>query len=143
MHKRFAPDQSDPHGTKLANFPYPFFQIVEAGMRPAIVVLGAIGTIEITTIRHVKTALQRSAIEKTLPRFQDVVAGKFSADFVEQLHTIDPERFSLGLVTRDAIHSEPSFSHVQANGTMSGTSGTAATYKANAHAQKLRDGPQG
>ena len=55
-------------------------------MRPAVVVLGAIGTIEITTIRHVKTALQRFTIKKTLTRFQNVVAGKFAADFVQELH---------------------------------------------------------
>src|SRR5438445_11203689 len=58
MHKRFATDESDPHSAKLTNFPYPFFQVVEARMRPAVVVLSAISTIEITTIRQ-KTALQR------------------------------------------------------------------------------------
>jgi hypothetical protein len=41
------------------NFPYPFFQIVEARMRSAVVVLGAIGTIEIATVGDVKAALQR------------------------------------------------------------------------------------
>ena len=57
-------------------------------MRPAVVVLSAISTIEITTIRHVKAALQRSAIEKTLTRFQNVIAGKFTADFIEALHAM-------------------------------------------------------
>ena len=57
-------------------------------MRPAVVVLGAIGTIEITTIRHVKTALQRFAVEETLTGFQNVIAGKFAADFVEKLHAV-------------------------------------------------------
>ena len=51
-------------------------------MRPAVVVLGAISTIEITTIRHVKTALQRFAVNEALARFQNVIAGKFAADFV-------------------------------------------------------------
>ncbi len=57
-------------------------------MRPAVVVLGAIGTIEITTIRYVKTALQRFAVEEALARFQNVIAGKFAADFVEKLHAM-------------------------------------------------------
>jgi hypothetical protein len=34
-------------------------------MRPAVVVLGAIGTIEIATVRHVKTALQRFPVDRT------------------------------------------------------------------------------
>src|SRR5207248_10727241 len=79
MHRRLAADESDPHGAQLTKFSYPFFQIVEARMRPAVVVLGAIGTIEITTIRHVKTALQRFAVDEALARFQNVVAGKFTA----------------------------------------------------------------
>ena len=58
-------------------------------MRPAVVVLGAIGTIEIATVRDIKTALQRSAVEKTLTRFQNVIAGKFAADFVQELHATD------------------------------------------------------
>ncbi len=66
MHERLAADESDAHGAKLANLPYPFFQIVEARMRPAIVVLGAISTIEITTISDVKAALQRFPVEETL-----------------------------------------------------------------------------
>ena len=66
MHERLAADESDPHGAKLTNFPYPFFQIVEAWMRPAVVVLGAIGAIEITTIRHLKTALQRLTVDQAL-----------------------------------------------------------------------------
>src|SRR5436190_17895040 len=69
MHERLAADESDAHGAKLANFPYPFFQIVEARMRPAIVVFGAIGTVEIPTVRDVKTALQRFAVGQTLTRF--------------------------------------------------------------------------
>jgi len=60
-------------------------------MRPAVVVLGAIGTIEITTIRHVKTALQRFAVDQALARFQNVIAGKFAADFVEKLHAMMKE----------------------------------------------------
>jgi hypothetical protein len=55
-------------------------------MRPAVVVLGAIGTIEITTIRHVKTALQWFAVDEALARFQNIIAGEFAADFVQKLH---------------------------------------------------------
>jgi hypothetical protein len=55
-------------GTRLGardNFPYPFFLLVEARMRPTVVVLGVIGTIEIATVRHVKTALQRFPVDRT------------------------------------------------------------------------------
>jgi hypothetical protein len=55
-------------------------------MRPAIVVLGAISAIEIAPVRYIKAALQRFAVTETLSRFQDVVAGKFAADFVQELH---------------------------------------------------------
>jgi hypothetical protein len=92
MHEWFAADESDPHGAKLTNFPYPFFQIVEARVRPAVVVLGAISTIEIATISHVQTALQRFPVEQTLTRFEDVIAGKFAADFTEKLHAMLKER---------------------------------------------------
>ena len=34
-------------------------------MRPPVVVLGVIGTIEIATVRHVKTALQRFPVDRT------------------------------------------------------------------------------
>src|SRR5207248_10915797 len=88
MHERLAADQSDAHGAKFPNFPNPFLQIVEAGMRPAVVVLGAIGTIEIATIRDVKTALEGFSVEETLTRFQNVIAGKFAANVVEELHAV-------------------------------------------------------
>jgi len=91
MHKRLAADESDPHGAKLTNFPYPFFQIVEAWMRSAVVVLGAIGTIEIATIRNIKAALEWFAVDEALARFENVIAGKFAADFVEKLHAMTKE----------------------------------------------------
>src|SRR5207249_8062560 len=91
MYKRLPADESDPHGAKLANFPYPFFQIVEARMRPAVVVLGAIATIEIATVRDVKTALQGFAVEETLTRFQNVIAGNFAANVVDDLHRVFDE----------------------------------------------------
>src|SRR6476660_1333036 len=37
MHERLAADESDAHGPEFANFPYPFFQIIEARVRPAVV----------------------------------------------------------------------------------------------------------
>src|SRR6266404_1638167 len=92
MHERLAADESDAHGAKLANFPYPFFQIVEARVRPAVVVFGAIGTIEIATIRDVKAALQRLAVEETLTRFQDIIAGKFAANVFDNLHAVWAEQ---------------------------------------------------
>src|SRR5438034_1142775 len=92
MYKRLPADESDPHGAKLANFPYPFFQIVEARMRPAVVVLGAIAAIEIATVRDVKTALQGFAVEETLTRFQNVIAGKFAANVFDDLHPVWEER---------------------------------------------------
>ena len=55
-------------------------------MRPAVVVFGAIGTVEIATICDVQTALQRFAVEQTPTRFQNVIAVKFAADFVQELH---------------------------------------------------------
>src|SRR6266566_4189295 len=96
MHQRLTADQSNAHGAKLTNFPNPFFQIVEARMRPAVVVLRAIGTIEITTIRHVKTALQRFTVDEPLARFQNVITGKFAADFVEKLHAMMKEHAAYG-----------------------------------------------
>src|SRR5947208_14465026 len=86
MHKRLAADESDPHGAKLTNFPYPFFQIVEARMRPAVVVLGAIGTIAMATVRDVKTALQRFAVEATLTRFQNDIPGQLAANIFANFH---------------------------------------------------------
>ena len=55
-------------------------------MRPAVVVFGAIGAIEIATICDVQAALQGFSVEETLTRFQNVIAGKFAADLVQELH---------------------------------------------------------
>jgi hypothetical protein len=60
-------------------------------MRPAIVVFGAIGTIEIAAVRDVKTALQRFPIEETLTRFQNIITGEFTADFAKKLHAMMKE----------------------------------------------------
>ena len=61
-------------------------------MRPAIVVFSAISAIEVALVRHVKTALQRFAVEKTLAGFQNVIARKFTADFIEKFHAMMKER---------------------------------------------------
>ena len=60
-------------------------------MRPAIVILSAISTIQIAAVRDIKAALQRFAIEETLTRFHNVVAGEFAPDFVEELHAMMKE----------------------------------------------------
>src|SRR3954469_13543973 len=91
MHERLPAHESDAHRAKLANFPYPLFQIVEARMWPAIVVFGAIGTIEITAVRNVKAALQRFPIEETLTRFENIITGEFTADFAKKLHAMMKE----------------------------------------------------
>ena len=57
-------------------------------MRPAVVVLGAIGTIKVATVCDVKTALQRFPVEETHTGFQNVIAGEFAADLVEKLHAM-------------------------------------------------------
>jgi hypothetical protein len=67
----------------LGTLPYPFFQIVNTRVRTAIVVFGAISTIEITAVCHVKAALRRSLVRKPLAGLQNVVAGEFATDFVE------------------------------------------------------------
>src|SRR5260370_8075401 len=56
MHERLAADESDPHGAKVANFPYPFFQIVEARVRPPFVIFCAIDTIRLSTTLNLKTS---------------------------------------------------------------------------------------
>ena len=60
-------------------------------MRSAIIVFGAISTIEVAPVRHVQAALQRFAVFETLSRFQNVIAGEFAADFIEKLHAMIKE----------------------------------------------------
>jgi hypothetical protein len=69
-----------------------------------------------------------------------VIAVKFTAGFAPKLHATNRKGLVLRLVTHDAIYSERSFSCVQTDGVMLGTDGTGATYKADARAQRLRDG---
>ena len=60
-------------------------------MRLRVIVFGAIGAIEVALVGEIETALQRLAIEEALAGFEQVIAGKFPADFIEQIHGV-PER---------------------------------------------------
>ena len=57
-------------------------------MRLRVIVFRAVGTIEIAFVGEVKTTLKRLAVEKPFPGFEKIVAGKFAADFIEQVHVI-------------------------------------------------------
>src|SRR5260370_4593165 len=61
-------------------------------LRPAVVVFGAISAIAVALIRYIKAALKRFAVKETLSRFENVIAGKFAADFTEKLHAMMKER---------------------------------------------------
>src|SRR5215813_15400537 len=99
MREWLTADESDAHGPKITNLPHPFFQIVNARMRPAVIVFGAISAVQIALVRHVQTALQRLSVFETLSRFQDVVAGEFAADFVQQLHAVERYEVVYGLLS--------------------------------------------
>ncbi|HEY2144035.1 MAG TPA: hypothetical protein VGH06_06740 [Candidatus Udaeobacter sp.] len=72
-------------------------------MRTAVVVFGVIGATEIATVGHVKTALQWFLVEETPTRFQNVVAGKFTADSIEELHADNERICSLRQLACEAI----------------------------------------
>lgn len=55
-------------------------------MRPRVVVLGAVGAIEVAPVRQVNAALEWLLIEEPLARFEQIKAGKLPADFIEQVH---------------------------------------------------------
>src|SRR5215211_2382832 len=55
-------------------------------MRPAVIVFGAIGAIEVALVRYIKAALQWFAVEETLTGFHDVIAGKFAANVFKKFH---------------------------------------------------------
>jgi hypothetical protein len=86
MHERLTAHQSDAHSAKITNLPGPFFKVVEARMGSAIVVLRAIGAIEVALVGDVKAALERFTIEKTLTGLQNIIAGKFTAGLFKNLH---------------------------------------------------------
>ena len=88
MEKRFAADERDPHRAEIADFADPNFEVLELRMRLRVIVLSAIGAIEIAFIGEVEAALQRLPVEKALAGFEQVVAGKFAADFIEQVHEV-------------------------------------------------------
>jgi hypothetical protein len=52
-------------------------------MRLRVIVFCAVRAIEVALVREVETALKWFSVENTLPGFQQVVAGKFAANFVE------------------------------------------------------------
>ena len=91
-------------------------------MRPAIVVFGAIGTIEIATVRDVKTALQRFPVEETLTRLQNVIAGEFTADFAKSFMRLIG-RFSLGASYPRRNSFAASLAYIQTDEAMAGNQG--------------------
>ena len=60
-------------------------------MRLRVVVFRAVRAIEIALIGQVKAALERLAVENALTGFEQVIAGEFAADFIEQVHGIRGE----------------------------------------------------
>ena len=93
MRKRFTTDERDAHRAEIANLSDPMLQVIEssdAGFELSYSV--AIGAIEIAAYRS-GTRLHWSGLRsKVVFRIRgQVVAGKFAADFVEQVHTA-PER---------------------------------------------------
>ena len=51
-------------------------------MRLDVVVFRAIGAVEIAAIGQIEAALERLAVEDALAGFEQVIAGKFAADFI-------------------------------------------------------------
>ena len=88
MEQRFATDERYAHRAEIANLSDPELEIFELGMRLGVIVLGAIGAIEIALVGQVKTALEWLAIEQPLAGFKNVVSGKFAADLIEQIHGV-------------------------------------------------------
>ena len=88
MRERFAADERDPHRAEFANFAGPLLQVIERRMRTRVVVLRAIGAIEIASIRHVQAALQRSTVDQPLRRFEQIVLAEFAADLAQDFQGI-------------------------------------------------------
>ena len=86
-------------------------------MRPAVVVFGAIGTIKIAAVSDVKAALQRLPVEETLTRFQNVIAGKFTADFAKKLHAMMKEHLAYDNLLAKQLRRGISLHHVCPRGT--------------------------
>src|ERR1700731_550320 len=68
--------------------PHPQLEVLELRMRLRVIVFGAVGAIEIALVGEVEAALQRLAIEQAFAGFEQVIAGKFAADFIEQVHGV-------------------------------------------------------
>src|ERR1051326_6156251 len=86
MGEWFAADERDPHRAEIADLFDPKLQVFQLGMWLRVIVFDAIGAIEIALGGKIETALQRLAIEEPLARFEQVVAGKFAADSIKQVH---------------------------------------------------------
>src|SRR5438270_1294380 len=86
MHERLAAHQRDPHRPEVADFFYPELEVFQLRMRPRVIVFGAIRAVEVAPVRQVDAALKRLAIEEPLARFEQIKAGKFPADFIEEIH---------------------------------------------------------
>ena len=91
MQQRLAADESDSHRPEIADFSDPKLEVLELRMRLRVIVFRAVGAIEVALIGQVEAALKRLAVENALAGFEQVVAGKFAADFIEQVHA-DPKR---------------------------------------------------
>ena len=70
VQQRLATDQGDAHRSEVADFADPKLEVFELRMRLRVIVLRAIGTIEVALIGQVEAALQRLSVENTLSRFK-------------------------------------------------------------------------
>jgi hypothetical protein len=66
----------------------PLLQVIDAWMRAAVIVFGAIGAVQIAAVGYIETALQRLPIEQALARLRDIIARKFASNFVEKVHLV-------------------------------------------------------
>jgi hypothetical protein len=88
MHERFAAHERDSHRPQIADFFDPKLEVFQLRMGPRVIVFGAIRAIEVAPISQVQAALERLAIEEPLARFEQIIAGKFPTDFIEQVHGV-------------------------------------------------------
>src|SRR6059058_3491435 len=88
MEQRLAADERDPHRAEIADLADPKLEVLELRVRFRVIVLGAIGAIEVALVGEIEAALQRLPVEQAFAGFEQVVAGKFAADFIEQVHEV-------------------------------------------------------
>ncbi len=96
MQQRLAAHERDSHRPEIADFADPKLEVLELRMRLRVIVFRAVGAIEIALIGQVEAALERLAIEDALAGFEQVIAGEFAADFIEQVHGIRAARVRHG-----------------------------------------------